>query len=81
MESYGGYRSKDNDHRAANFAAELLAATAGEKSLYDFYGRLKPGVSWQETFKDTFGMSIDDFYDRFEEWKQEGFPNPGISRR
>jgi hypothetical protein len=32
------------------------------------------GVSWQDAFKQTFGMSIDDFYPKFEEYRQANFP-------
>ena len=62
------------------FAAELLASIAGESSLYDFYAALHPGTTWQAEFKNTFGLSIGEFYDRFEEHEAAGFPKLEIPK-
>ena len=62
------------------FAAELLASIAGESSLYEFYARLHPETTWQAEFKNTFGLSIGEFYDRFEAHEAAGFPKLEIPK-
>ena len=62
------------------FAAELLASISGQSSLYDFYVALHPGTTWQAEFKNTFGLSIGEFYDRFEQHEAEGFPKLEIPK-
>ena len=77
-EYYGDNYEKNR--RLASAAAALLAATSGERSLYQFYDDLDVEISWRTTFKETFGRTVDEFYAEFEEWQAEGFPNPGFDR-
>ena len=62
------------------FAVDLLASIAGESSLYEFYAALHPGTTWQAEFKNTFGLSIGEFYDRFEQHEAAGFPKLDIPK-
>ena len=61
-------------YRYSMLAVEFLASLAGQSSLIDYYESLEEGTTWQDGFKNTFGMSVNDFYDRFEEHKENGFP-------
>ena len=64
------------------FASDLLAKRAGDASVVEFWRRFastpigphllwdsKP--SWQEAFQAAFGISVDAFYDEFNEWRGE----------
>ena len=55
-------------------AVELLASHVGLSALTDFYTMLHPGDTWQQTFETASEMSVDDFYDLFEEHRAAGFP-------
>ena len=55
-------------------AVELLASHVGLGALTDFYTMLHPDDTWQQAFETAFGMSIDEFYDLFEEHRAAGFP-------
>ena len=61
-------------------AAELLASHTGVSSLFQYYVNHKRGTPWQETFTDTFGMTVDEFYDLFEEHRAAGFPKLDIPK-
>ena len=56
-------------------AAELLASRTGQNSLIRYYTLLQPGTTWQEAFQTTFGITVDEFYQVFEEHRAAGFPN------
>jgi hypothetical protein len=55
-------------------AAELLAARAGQRALFDYYRLLQPGTTWQTAFETAFGMTVEEFYAVFEEHRAAGFP-------
>ena len=55
-------------------AAELLASRTGEPSLFHFYSMTQPGTTWQEAFQAVFGMTVEEFYELFEEHRAAGFP-------
>ena len=55
-------------------AGELLASLAGESSLIKYYTNLTIGTTWQKEFQRTFGMTVDEFYELFEEHRAAGFP-------
>ena len=61
-------------YRYSMLAVEFLASLAGQSSLIDYYESLEEGTTWQEGFKNTFGMNVNDFYERFEEHEANGFP-------
>ena len=77
METWGGLsgiRGDPTDYSA--MAVELLASLAGESSLIEYYANLTRETTWQKEFQNTFGMSVDEFYDLFEEHRAAGFPDP-----
>ena len=57
--------------------AELLASYAGEDALLRFYMLQRPGTTWQEAFQSAFGMTVEEFYELFEEHRAAGFLEPG----
>ena len=57
-------------------AVELLASRAGERAVLDYYMLPQPGTTWQEAFETAFGMTVDEFYELFEEHRAAGFPDP-----
>lgn len=49
-------------------AAEWLAAHAGDDALFRYMRQLsRAGTNWDLAFEIAFGLSVDDFYERFEE--------------
>ena len=48
-------------------AAGLLAEHAGADWHIDYWRSLNSHPSWRSAFSSTFGMTVDDFYDAFEE--------------
>ena len=50
-------------------AAEWLADHAGERALLEYFRLLPPLDTWQEAFERAFGLTVDDFYERFEEYR------------
>ena len=65
-------------------ATERLVERSGEASLFDYYRRfatVPPAQqeafeddSWKEAFADTFGLSVDQFYEDFVAWRAEAVP-------
>ena len=80
IESRSGFRSQALNYAHSMFAVELLASLSGESSLMEYYASLRSGAAWQTVFKNTFGLSIGEFYDRFEEHEADGFPKLDIPK-
>lgn len=57
-------------------AAELLAARTDPGTVLGFWTVLADHSSWEETFAATFGLSVDEFYEVFEQHRAGGFPKP-----
>ena len=75
METRRGFlASGRSPYRYASLAAELLASRSSAGALLQYYGNLRKGTPWQETFENTFGISISEFYELFEEHRAAGFP-------
>ena len=56
--------------RALSFlAADWLAQRAGEPALFEYYRLLPTSDSWQDAFEGAFGITIDDFYAAFAEYR------------
>lgn len=63
-------------------AAEMLASIAGRHAIRDWYAARVAAhhdgrdyeVTQQHGFRETYGISIDEFYRRFAAWRAEGFP-------
>ena len=75
METYGAApRPPYWVGRALSFlAADWLAERAGEPALFEYYRLLPTSDSWQEAFEGAFGITIDDFYAAFEDYRAAGF--------
>ena len=80
MEDWDGHYSGDNSPIYPFLAAELMESLGGEGSLFEFYARLHPETTWQAEFKNTFGLSIGEFYGRFEQHEAAGFPKLDIPK-
>ncbi len=55
-------------------AIERLVDEAGHESLVDYFGSLTSTGSWEESFLQAFGVSVDTFYADFEEHRLEVAP-------
>lgn len=55
-------------------AGELLAYSADPAALMRYYTLLKHGTTWQKAFEAAFGMTVEEFYELFEEHRAAGFP-------
>lgn len=54
---------------------EFLARNyGGEQNVLRFYRSTATSPRWTDAFRDTFGITIDEFYDRFEEYRSKNFP-------
>ena len=58
----------------ATLAIELLASYDGDAPLMAFYDDLERGETWEEQFQETFDMTVEEFYDAFEDHARAGFP-------
>ncbi len=58
----------------AILAVEWLAGRAGDPAIFDYYRRLPDSASWEEAFEGAFGLSVDDFYEAFEEHRARVAP-------
>ena len=63
------------NHPVASLAIHQLVLFAGEESLFEFYATLKNSASWQEDFEESFGIAVDDFYDKFAAYRAESAPS------
>ena len=48
-------------------------ARAGEPAIFEYYRLLPSSDDWQEAFEGAFGITIDDFYAAFAEYRAAGF--------
>ncbi len=53
-------------------AVEMLANIAGEASITNYW-KATAGSSWQTAFQQAFGLKVEEFYVKFDEWKGKGF--------
>ena len=81
METRVGFEAAGrHPYTYSQLAAELLAFHAGAGSLWQYYANHKRGTPWQDTFKSTYGMTIEEFYALFEEHRAAGFPEVEIPK-
>ena len=66
---------KGFNHPVASLAIHQLVLFAGEESLFEFYATLKNSASWQEEFEESFGIAVDEFYDKFASYRAESAPS------
>ncbi len=64
----GDFSSKMQFWSLAPYAVGDLIAIApdGEESVIEYYAEIGKGTPWKESFKLAFGLSIDEFYSRFD---------------
>ncbi len=55
-------------------AIDLLASQVGLRKLTEFYTERADGEDWQQTFQRVFGISVPDFYERFNQFHRNGYP-------
>ncbi len=78
-------KEMEEGHKAIQYdysllAAELLASRTGEKSLFRFLEIQSTSGTWQEAFQTAFGMTVEEFYELFEEHRAAGFPEVEIPK-
>ena len=76
-------RDMETGHRDVTYtyfllAAELLASVAGEESLIRFLEIQGIMDNWREAFEAAFGMTVEEFYELFEDHRAAGFPEVEI---
>ncbi len=60
--------------RLGYVAFEWLAEEVGEAAIIDYFALLKMSDTWETAFQRAFGLSVDDFYAKFEEHRREVAP-------
>ena len=55
-------------------AMDLLVERSGEQSMLDFFAALPSVARWQDAFNAAFGLTADDFYEQFEEYRANVAP-------
>ena len=58
------------------FIGELLVDHAGERALLDYYRKRSKFQTWQRTFEQVFGITVEDFTEEFEAYRVD-FAHPG----
>jgi hypothetical protein len=57
-------------------ATEFLVQNYGEPSISKKYWETRATTrTWQDAFRSTFGISVEDFYKKFEEYRRANFPS------
>ena len=74
METYNVLLNGHGRWGLAVLGAEFLAAESSEEALFTYWALLGPETTWQQAFETSFGMTIGEFYGRFEEHRAAGFP-------
>ena len=81
LESWRGFsdvlsEGSGSPYQYLMLAIELLAAETSQTALIDFFSSTESGVSWRETFHGTFGMTLNEFHELFDEHRATGLPKP-----
>ena len=75
-------------YQCGNVAVELLASRVGLRKLADYYMYVEPWMfplvsekdyprpGWRLAFERAFGMTVEEFYELFEDHRAAGFPDP-----
>ena len=67
-------RATDREVEVLSFlAADWLVARAGEPAIFEYYRLRQATDDWEEAFEGAFGITIDDFYAAFAEYRAAGF--------
>ena len=73
MEKY--FRGAGIKYEVSALAVHRLALLAGEEALFNFYSSLSSSPSWQESFKEAFQMTVDEFYEDFSSYRAARAPS------
>ena len=75
LERYPHWReTPDRETETLSFlAADWLLARAGEPAIFEYYRLRQSAADWQDAFEGAFGITIDDFYAAFAEYRAAGF--------
>ncbi len=80
IESYSGARAAGpgSEYTLGFFGTELLAKNyGGEQNILKFFRSIATSRTWHDAFKETFGISREEFYGKFEEYRLANLPpNP-----
>ncbi len=60
-------------HALSHLAVDWLVNHAGEEALFNFYAQERPSA-WPSRFKAAFGLSVTEFYQAFEAYRDEVAP-------
>lgn len=71
LDRWSGMSEAPTGYELAALAAEY--ATGGDATLMQEYYAARDERPWEDTFRDTFGVSVDVFYRSFEEYRANGF--------
>ena len=70
METYG----EELSYLVSELAIDWLVARAGEDALIQYFARRSTHGSWHDLFHEAFGITAPDFYERFQDYRQEIAP-------
>ena len=60
----------DREAKALSFlAADWLVARAGERAIFEYYRLRQSAADWRDAFEGAFGITVDDFYAAFSEYR------------
>ncbi|EBA15829.1 hypothetical protein RSK20926_14399 [Roseobacter sp. SK209-2-6] len=65
MQRWQSIRGRE-EYATSRFAVYLLARRFGEEAIIDYWRYLGQGNSWEAAFKAAFGMSMGEYYQKFE---------------
>ena len=71
-----GARPDETAEALSFLAGDWLVGRAGESAIFEYYRLLESTDSWEEAFEAAFGITINDFYREFEEYRAAVAP-PG----
>ena len=58
-------------YRLGSLGIAWLAAEVGEQAMLDFFRHLSDKPDWRDAFEAAFGMTADEFHDRFDAYRTE----------
>ena len=74
-EAFFALPSVSDGYTLGALAAGFLADNyGGLHALTRYYRSIEPGTTWEEAFENTFGISINEFYREFGQYRSENFP-------
>ena len=74
-ETYSGILAGPGRYQLGAMAVEFLMTQSNEQALFEYWALLSPQTTWQKAFNQTFGMTVDEFYRLFREYRAAGYPD------